>query len=141
MERSILAVVLAVTVGQAGSQQFAGTWTAELAGRTYVRLELHMTNGTLGGSISLGDIEVDSAGDVRTAAAAPQKLTPVFDVVLRDATLSFSRKDGDDTDHFEMRLVGDQSELSFLPTEGDRRELAEIGVPVPKPIRMKRVSP
>jgi hypothetical protein len=73
------------------------------------------------------------------AASAPADLSAIFDVVVRQSTLSFSRKDGADTDHFEMKLVGDQAELGFLPSDEDRRELAAAGVPVPKPIRLKKV--
>ena len=102
---------------------------------------MRLTTGALGGGISLGDMQVNAEGEIRTAAEAPRKLSPIFDVVLRDAILSFSCKDSQDTDHFEMRLVGDQAEIRFIPSEDDRRELAEIGVAVPKPVRLKRVAP
>jgi hypothetical protein len=62
MQRAILSVILGLTFGQASSQSYAGTWTAELAGQIYVRLELQVTNGALGGKMSLGNIEVDSRG-------------------------------------------------------------------------------
>ena len=55
--------------------------------------------------------------------------------------LSFSRKDGNDTDHFELRLVDNRAELLFIPSDADRAELAAMGVPVPKPIRLTRVAP
>jgi hypothetical protein len=140
MERAIVAAVLALTVGQASSP-YAGTWIAEFSGTTHIRLELRLINGALGGGMSLGDIEVNAEGAIRTAAEASRELSPIFDVTLRDATLSFSRKDGDDIDRFEMRLVGDQAEIRFIPSEEDRRELAEIGVAVPKPVRLKRLAP
>jgi hypothetical protein len=141
VQLAIVSLVFALTFVQAASQPYAGTWTAELAGRTYVRLELQVTNGALGGKISLGNIEVDSQGEVRTALAAPEELSPVFDVVLRDSMLSFSRKDVNDTDHFELKLVGDRAELRFIPSDADRAELAAMGVPVPKPIRLTRMVP
>ena len=141
MQKAILSVTLALAFGQATSQSYAGTWTAELAGQTYVRLELQITNGALGGRISLGNIEVDSGGEVKTALAAPNEFTPLFDVVLRDSVLSFSRKDGNDTDHFELRLVDNRAELHFIPSDADRAELAAMGVPVPKPIRLTRTGP
>jgi hypothetical protein len=140
MERAIVAAALALTVGQASSP-YAGTWIAEFSGTTHIRLELRLTNGALGGGISLGDIHLNAEGEISTAAGAPRELSPLFDVVLRDATLSFSRKEGDDTDHFEMKLVGDHAEIRFIPSEADRRELAEIGVAVPKPVRLKRLAP
>ena len=140
MQRAILAMTLALTVGQATSQSYAGTWTAELAGQTYVRLELQVTNGALGGRMSLGNVEVDSQGEVRTALAAPNELSPLFDVVLQDSMVSFSRKDVNDADHFELKLVGDRAELQFIPSDADRAELAAMGVPVPKPIRLTRAA-
>ena len=127
MQRAILSVTLALAGGQATSQSYAGTWTAELAGQTYVRLELQVTNGALGGRISLGNIEVDSGGEVKTALAAPNEFTPLFDVVLKDSVLSFSRKDGNDTDSFELRLVDSRAELRFIPSDADRAELATMG--------------
>ena len=106
-----------------------------------MRLELDAARSPLGGRISLGDIELDKQGDVIKAKPAPASFTTVFDVVLRDPILSFSRKDGGDTDHFEMRLTGDNgAELRFLPSAGDLKELAASGIPAPKPIRLKRAA-
>ncbi len=100
MQPTMLAVALALTFGQT-SNPYAGTWIAEHSGKTHIRLELHATNGALTGGLSLGDLEVNSEGEIRTVATAPLELIPIFDVVLRDSTLSFSRKEGNDTDHFE----------------------------------------
>jgi hypothetical protein len=141
MRTVILIAVLLSAFRQEGSQPYAGTWIAELAGKAYVRLELNATKGTLAGNISLADIHVDSRGVVNRVTSAPREVTPIFDITLRDSTLSFSRKDGDDTDHFEMRLVGDAAELRFVPTEADRRELAGEGIPTPKPFPIKRIAP
>jgi len=58
---------------------------------------------------------------------------------VRGSTLSFSRKAGEDTDRFEMRLLGaDGAEMRFLLSDADRSELATSGVEVPKPIRLKK---
>jgi hypothetical protein len=141
MPRSILAAALALTVLQPSGQPYAGIWIAEFSGTTHIRLELRLNNGGLSGGISLGDIEVDAKGDLRTAAAAPRELAPIIDVMVREGTLSFSRKDDDETDRMEMRLVGDQAELRFILSDADRQELAESGIAVPKPIRLKRISP
>ena len=135
----VLALAVAVTISQAGNQPFAGTWIAEFEGKTFVRIELSVANDAVRGRIGLGDIEVDADGEVRMAASAPADLTAIFDVAVRDSTLSFSRKDGADTDRFEMRIVGDQAELRLLLSDEDRSELAAAGVPVPKPIRLKKV--
>ena len=136
---TVLTFALALTAGQAGNQAFAGTWIAEFEGKTFARLELTVANDALGGKFAIGDIEVDADGAVRMAESVPATLSSIFDVVVNRSTLSFTRKDGADTDHFEMRLVGEQAELRFLPSEEDRRELAAAGVPVPKPIRLKKV--
>lgn len=140
MRSTTLAAVVALTFGQASdSRNYAGTWIAELAGKTYVRLEVNRTDGALGGRISLGDIEVDSHGEVAKAASAPRELTPIFDVAVRGPLLSFSRKAGEDTDRFEMRLLGGEAaELRFLLSDADLSELAASGVTVPKPIRLKK---
>ena len=140
MRSTILAAVVSLILSQTSeSRDFAGTWIAELAGKTYVRLEVTLTDGALGGRISLGDIEVDSQGDVSKAESAPRELTPIFDLAVRGSTLSFSHKAGHDTDRFEMRLLGaEAAELRFLLSDADLSELAASGVAVPKPIRLKK---
>jgi hypothetical protein len=131
--------VVGLLLAQPASQSYVGTWTADLSGQLYVRLELATTDGVLGGRISLGDIHVNSEGDVEAVLNLAQRFTPIFDVVLHDATLSFARKDGDDTDRFEMRLITNgAAQLTFVPTEEDRAELLRAGVPLPKPIRLKK---
>jgi hypothetical protein len=138
MRRVILLLATVLTSGQTSTQPYAGTWIAEFAGQTFVRLELNATSGGLGGQIGLGNIGVNSQGEVEEAGPVPG-LTPIFEVTLADSVLSFSRKDGDDTDHFQLRLVGGAAELQFLLTEADRKELAEAGVPVPKPVRLRKL--
>jgi hypothetical protein len=54
--------------------------------------------------------------------------------------LSFSRKAGNDTDRFELRRVGDHGELSLIMSDELRREVAAEGLPIPKPIRLTKVS-
>lgn len=145
MPVTLVAVAFALTLGQAtgnqGGQSYAGTWIADLTGTTYIRLELEGPAAMLHGRIALGNVEFDKQGQVIKAAPAPQQLTPIFDVAPRTTNIAFSRKDGKDTDHFEMRLLGnDTAELLFIPSEADRKELAAIGIPVLKPIRLKKVS-
>ena len=135
-------MLLALVLGQPASDAYAGTWIAELAGSNYVRLELTVTAGTLGGRISLGDIHVDAAGVVDTVLAPPHSVTPVFDVERREGGLLFARKNDDDIEHFEIRLLGrGDAELVFRPTDAERQQLADNGIPMPKPIRLKRVVP
>jgi len=146
MGNLIVAIALAMTVGQAPASQapgqtYAGTWIAEFTGTTYVRLELEGAAGALRGRISLGNVQVDAQGEVNKADPAPRELTTIFDVTQRTTSIAFSHKDGNDTDHFEMRLVGTEAaELLFILTDEDRKELAADGIPAPKPFRLKKVA-
>ena len=137
-----LAMVVAMawlSVAQSGAVAIAGVWTAEFAGRTFIRLELKNANGTITGGISVGDIEVDSQGVISGAEEPPRNLTPISGVALRGSVLSFSRKDGDDIDQFELHLLRDgSSELQLMLSEADRRELAVGGIPAPRPIRLTK---
>ncbi len=98
-----------------------------------------MTDRALGGRIALGDMEVDGEGRVKAAREAPDRLTPLFDVLVRESGVSFSRKDGNDTDRFEMRLSAGEAELRFILDEETLKELTDSGIPPPKPVRLKRV--
>jgi hypothetical protein len=129
----------AVSAGQSGAERIAGSWSAQFAGRTFVRLELKTANGTIAGGMALGNFEVDAQGEVRRASDPPQVLTPIFAATLRGSTLSFSRKDGDGTDQFELRLLeAGGADLKFLLTDADLQELAGSGIPAPKPIRLTK---
>ncbi len=137
---AFLALTLAAPAPNQKVDAFAGTWIAEFDGNTFVRLEMSVNGGSLSGRIVLGDLQVDAEGRVKAVAAAPDRLTPIFDVVAKDSRLSFSHKDGDDTDRFEMYLgAGDQAELRFIPDEATLKDLKEAGIAVPKPIALKRV--
>jgi hypothetical protein len=142
MNSTMLALALALTIGQTSERPFAGTWIAEFKGSTYVRLELSLANGALGGKISLGNIQLDSEGNVNKATSAPSEFTPIFDVLLRDSILSFARKESRDTDRFEMRLLANgAAELRFLLSDDDRKDLAESSGGVPKPFRLTKAVP
>jgi hypothetical protein len=147
--RMTFAVLAALTLtlgqtaaaNQTSNRSYAGTWTAELAGTTFVRLELADTGGTLRGAMSLGDIELDKAGIVIKAKTVPRELKPLLDVVLRDSHLSFARRDDTDIDRFELRLTGaDAADLLFVLSDDDRKEVESEGLPIPKPIRLKRIA-
>ena len=141
MLRTMLVVMLAFAGTQSSRQAYLGQWTAQFGGATYVRLQLTESNGTVGGRISLGNIELTPHGELRRAEEAPSTLAPLFDVVLRDTMLTFARKDVEDTDRFEMRLLkGNAAELTFVITDEFRRELAAEGLPIPKPFPLTRAS-
>jgi hypothetical protein len=84
---------------------------------------------------------VDAQGVVKRADAAPPDLTPIFDVTPSGTTLTFFRKDGNDTDQFVLRVRDDAgADLEFLLNDEDRQELAASGVPLPKPIRLRKAG-
>ena len=142
MRTEMFAAALLMTFGQQTGQPYAGTWTADLAGRNYVRLELKVADSTLSGTLSLADIRLDQQGVVGEITSAPSAPKPIFDVTLRNSTLLFSRKDSNDTDHFEMRITGGGvAELLWVPSEENRQELADNGIAVPKPMPLKRIAP
>lgn len=136
MPRLLIAGVL--VFAQSGAATFAGTWTADLGGKAFVRLEIQETNGRVAGRISLADIHVNTEGVVDTVLTDARGFTPIFDIQLQDGMLSFARKDGDDIDRFELREVGGATELAFVPSAADRETLAREGVPLPKPIRLTK---
>ena len=142
MRIALVAAILASTLGQAGGQPFVGQWAAEQNGRPVVRLELRVTNGALGGSIQLADIHVDGNGNVETVLSDLSPASALVDVVAQTKTVVFARRDGNDIDQFEMTLTDDASaELRFVPTAAVLRELADDGIPMPRPIRLTRTKP
>ena len=73
--------------------------------------------------------------------AAPPNLTPILDATLKGSTVTFSIKEGNDTDQFELRLLENaDADLLILVNEEDRKELAADGVPSPKPIRLTKAG-
>jgi len=139
MRNLTFVATLALIGVQATLADYSGTWIAERGETTYVQLELSVTNGALAGRLGLGDVQVDANGEV--AGAQPvRELTPLVGLDLRDGRLFLTRPDGDDTDHFELRILGhDAAELLFKPTAADLGDLAGNGVPLPKPFRLKKV--
>ena len=133
--------IAALSAAQPASGPISGSWTAAFEGQTFIRLDIQAVDGGYAGSISLGNFEVNPQGQVSRADAAPLTLKPISGVTMKGSTLTFVSKDGSDTDQFELRLLeGGGAELHFLLTEEDRRQLAESGVPVPKPIRLTKAS-
>ena len=95
---TLVIAITAVSAGQSGGASFAGSWTAQFEGRTFIRLELKTVNGTITGGMSIAPhIEVDRQGALRRVGESPRDLRHIFDVTQRASTLTFSRKDGADT--------------------------------------------
>ena len=136
-------IVLASTLlAQSGSlPEFAGTWIAQVKGQPLARLELTVTNGEVQGQLSLAGMHVDANGDVDNLIPDVDHTASIFDATFRDSVLSFATRDGDDTDHFEARLVDGRVTLTFVVDAALRAELAQEGIPAPRPIAMTRVSP
>jgi hypothetical protein len=139
MSSALFALAILVAAGQPASQ-FAGTWTAAFKGDTFARLELREADGALAGRISLGAMHVDKNGVVDEVLNPANNFTPIFDVSFRDGVLSFARKDGDDTDRFELRLSGDALMLRFIFTPELAAEFARDGLPTPVPVRLTRTA-
>jgi hypothetical protein len=136
-------VALVLVLGQPGSQSLAGTWIMDFGGQTFARLELRTTGGVLSGRISLGAMHLNDQGEIDRVLKPATNFTALFDVVYRGGVLSFARKDEDDTDRFELRLIDtaeDAAQLSFVMTDELLQELKNNGSPPPKPIALRRSS-
>ena len=117
----------------------SGTWTAQHAGQTFVRLELTENGSSVSGRISLGDMEVDKSGNVRKAAAAPAAMKPIFDVAMKGNILTFSSRDSNDPDRWEMKIVdATTAELTLKLSDDALEELKADGIPAPRPIRLTK---
>src|SRR5215470_4679038 len=136
---ALVVAIATVSAGQSDGASIAGSWTAQFEGRTFLRLELKTENGTITGALGIGNFEVDRQGEVTRADESPRSLAPISDVKRRASILTFSRKDGDGIDRFEVRLLdATNAELNILLDDEERKQLAESGVPIPKPIHLAK---
>ena len=133
-------VAFTMLIQSADVQPFTGSWVAQIKGQTFARLELTIRNGDVQGQLRLTGFHVDANGDVDELIRDDDSTAPIFDVSLRDNVLSFSRKDGDDTDRFQMRLADGRATLAFVVDAAVRAELAQEGVAVPRPFTMIRTE-
>ncbi len=141
MRSIVLAALLAIPAAQTAAPSAAGLWTAEQGGRTFVQLEFSPAGDALSGRISIGDIETDKSGAVKTAAAAPSLMTPIRDVKVTGSVVTFVHKDGTDLDRFRLNVLSNgTAELTFLPTDAERRELAASGTATIKPITLTKAK-
>ena len=137
----LLATAIVIGATQTPNKAFEGTWTAEHAGLTFVRLELTSTGTAMSGRISLGDVEVDKAGNVKAATTPKREATPIFDVAERAGTLTFACKDGRETDRFVFKLIDATSaELALVITEEMRKDMASEGIADFKPFRLTKLA-
>lgn len=139
MRSIVLAAVLAIPAWQTAAPSLAGTWTAAQGGQTFVRLELSTAGQAVDGRISIGDIELDKSGGIKKVSAAPATLTPIQDVKVNGAVVTFIHKDGSDLDHFRLSVLDSgAAELTCLPSEADKRDLASSGIAEFKPIKLTK---
>jgi hypothetical protein len=142
MRTALLLAAVVSLIPQSALQPFDGTWTADVQGRPLVRLELHASGGALTGRIQLADIHVDSTGAVESVNSGLSAPAPLFDVIVKGGTATFTRHDDADVDPFELVLTADgRAELRLIPTDEMREELARDGIPVPKPFALVRIKP
>jgi len=139
MKSIMLAAVLAFPLAQAPAP-YAGTWTAEQNGRTFVRLELSTAGSAVAGRIGIGHIELDQSGAVKKVSTA-SALTPIQDVKVAGSVVTFSHKDGADVDHFRLNVLDNgAAELTFLLNDADKKELASTGIASFKPIKLAKTK-
>ncbi len=139
MKALVLTVAVAVLSNGQQGERINASWLAEFEGRTFIRLELKTINDMITGGISLGNFEVDAQGLVRRVDDASPSLTPISDVTRRASTVTFFQKGGDD--HFEFRLLDTGgADLELILDDEAREELAASGIPMPKPIRLRKVG-
>jgi hypothetical protein len=138
---ALLVTIVAVSTVQAGPASIAGSWIAQFEGRTFVRLDFKTVDGRITGTMTVGNIELDKHGALLRVGELSHEVRPIFDVTQRESTITFFRKDTDDStpDRFELRLLkaGD-AELHILLSDEDREEFAANGIPAPKPIRVTK---
>jgi hypothetical protein len=136
----LLLGLLGITSLQPAAAGMSGTWEADHRGTTFVRLELKAVDNTLAGAIGTGNVRVDDNGDVIEVTDVPMTLTPLYQVVVKGPSVTFTRPEGTDTEHFRLTVLGaDQADLLFLPSEELLEELKEAGIAVPKAIRLHKI--
>lgn len=141
MDYLVLAAVFAI-IPTVQTNTAAGVWTAEFNGKTFVKVALHVEGAALAGRISESDFRLDDNGDLQSVGTLPADGQRIFNVKQDGATVTFSARDGDDTNNFEFRVRDDgRAELRLLLTEKFRAELAASGIPqtwISKPIVLTR---
>jgi hypothetical protein len=131
-------VALLLTLGQSNGQPFAGKWTCEYFGRTLARLDLQDVNGSVTGRMSMGVFHVDSDGKLDVVIEEAAVFTPIFDVVLRDGVLSFTKENDGTLDRYELRVSGDTAKLSFILTDKTIDAVKAAGMGPPQPATFRR---
>jgi hypothetical protein len=90
--------------------------------------------------MSIGYFHVDSDGKLDVVIEDATIFSPIFDVVLRDGTLSFAKLNDGTTDRYELRVSGDTAKLSFLLTDKAVAAARASGMGPPRPVTFKRIG-
>jgi len=117
-------------------RDFVGVWKATFQGKTFTALTLKVENDQLAGTLSTGEVDLGTDGEVSNVNQEVGEARAIFDIKLEGQILSFKDKDGDDVNSLEMKLTGEnRAELWFLLPD----QLPQ-GMPVPKPFRLTRTE-
>jgi hypothetical protein len=127
MKALVLAAMLAA-IPTVQTNDAAGVWTAELNGKTSVKVELHADGATLAGTISVSDLNVDMRSGLQSVADRPADGHPIFNVMQSGATVTFSASANAETFNVEFRVRDDgRAELRFLLTDAQRAIMGPVG--------------
>jgi len=98
---------------------FVGTWKGEFKGKTFVLLKLGPEDQQFAGTISMGEINLDDAGNVSEVTEEAGAPVDIFDTKTEAGRLYFKQKDGAATMSYEMRLDdAEQAQLKILGDSG-----------------------
>ena len=87
-------------------QSFAGTWKGQFNGQTFVVLKLQVIDDKIDGTASVGTIDVGPDGEVNEVTSEAEEEKKIIDPQMREDTLSFKVKDGDETNTLDFKLLG-----------------------------------
>jgi len=117
-------------------QAFAGAWRGTFAGLTFLALDLHCTSDGLTGTMSVGEIEIDECGALQNVTAA-ENPEPLLNIRIVNRRLQFEREGPVGTDHFELRLKGDEA-AQLTPSVSQAVRAA--GASTIEPFNLRRVT-
>ena len=128
----VLLALLGVLPVQSAPAAAAGTWVGDHQGTTWVRLELKALNNTLAGGIATGNMSLGKNGEVVEVTPVPAVLTPLTELTVNGAVVSFFRLEGDENEHFRPNVPAPISRADLPPlrqhaarAQGRRRRRAE----------------
>ena len=114
---------------RAVAKAFLGTWQATHGGKVYAIIKLDDAHG-LAGSMSLGQIKSDDAGEITEVEEEARREPPLTAFKFENNRLSFDWKDSDDTTRFEMRVTGERT-----------AEVRTVADPAPlRPFRLAKIA-